>query len=182
MVTIYVSPREVSIITTDGYKMFVKLVLVKEAGNFIYLQDWEPPTEVGEVKLIWARRFYPKRLQLPPEVQQAIRFFLKQYHAKQDTSFDCYAFANLTKGVDVHEVPYMVKYWNRKPLPWFLPIGSVVFFESGVDQFHHAAIYIGHGLYLSVWGAGGDLEVATLKSMKRDYGAERVVLAEPIKI
>lgn len=179
MVTIYVSPREVPITTVDGRRMSVKLVLVHEAGGFISLQDWEPPTEIEEVELIWARRFYPKRFQLPQEVQQAMRFFLKRYHAKQDISFDCYAFANLTKGIEVHKVPYMLKYWNRRPLPWFVPIGGVVFFESGENQFHHAAIYIGHGLYISVWGAGGDLEVATLKSMKRDYGAERVVLAEP---
>lgn len=181
MVTIYVYPREVPIISVDGAQMSVKLVLVHEAGGFISLQDWKPPEELGEIEFIWASRFRFKRLHLSQEVERAIRFFLKQYHAKQDISFDCYAFANLTKGVEAHKVLYMLQYWNRRPVPWFVPIGSVVFFESGDDQFHHAAIYIGHELYISVWGAGGDLEVATLKSMKRDYNAERVVLATPIK-
>jgi len=179
MVTIYVSPREVPVTTIDGAHMTVKRVLVREADGFICLQDWEPSTELHDVEIVLARRFYPKRFQLPHNVKEAILHFLKSYHAKQDIAFDCYAFANLVKGVEVHKVPYMMKYWNRRPLPWFLPVGSVVFFESGQYQFHHAAIYLGYGLYISVWGAGGDLEVATLKSMKRDYGAERVVLAQP---
>ncbi len=182
MVNIIVSRHEVPIITMDGRRMFVKLVLVHEADDFIHLQDWEPSKNQEEVNLILIRRFSQKRLDLPDEIQQSISFFLQNYHAKQDTSFDCYAFVNLTKGVETHTAPQMLKYWKRRPLPWLLPIGSVVFLESGDNQFHHAAVYLGHGLCISVWGAGGDLEVATLKAMKRDYGAESVVLAEPIRI
>ncbi len=180
METIYVSPRDMPIITVDGYRMSVKIALVYEAGDFISLQDWKPPPEMNDIEIVLVRRFRPKRFQLPHNVRQAVLHFLKHYHSKQDIMFDCYAFANLVKQVEVHEVPYMLKYWKKKPKPWFIPTGSVVFFESGEDRFHHAAVYIGHGLYISVWGAGGDLEVATLKSMKRDYGAERVMLAEPI--
>jgi hypothetical protein len=180
METIYVSPHDVPITTVDGCQMSVKLVLVSEAGGFISIQDWEPPTELDDVEIVLVRKFRPKRFQLPHNVKQAILHFLQRYHAKQDISFDCYAFANLVRGAEVHKVPYMLKYWNKKPKPWFVPIGSIVFFESGENQFHHAAVYIGHGLYISVWGAGGDLEIATLKTMKRDYGAERVVLAEPV--
>lgn len=181
MLTIYVNPRDIPITTVDGCQMSVKLVMVREAGGFISLQDWETPTELNDVEIVLTRNFCPKRLQLPHNVRQAILHFLSRYHAKQDISFDCYAFANLVKGVEVHQVPLMLKYWNRRPKPLFVPIGSIIFFESSENTFHHAAVYIGHGLYISVWGAGGDLEVATLESMKRDYGAERVVLAQPKK-
>lgn len=181
METIYVSPCDVPITTVDGCQMSVKLVLVREAGGFVSLQDWEPPSELNDVEIMLVRRFRSKRLKLPHNVKQAILYFLQSYHAKQDISFDCYAFTNLVKGVKVHKVPFMLKYWNKRPKPWFIPTGSVVFFESGENRFHHAAVYLGHSLYLSVWGAGGDLEVATLKSMKRDYGAERVMLAKPVE-
>ncbi len=180
MKTIYVSPRNVQITTVDGCQMSVKLVLVREAGGFISLQDWKPPSELDDVEIVLVKRPCFKRLRLPHDVKQAILHFLQRYHAKQDISFDCYAFANLVKGVKVHKVPFMLKYWNKRPKPWFIPVGSVVFFESGENRFHHTAVYIGYGLYISVWGAGGDLEVATLKSMKRDYGAERVMFAEPV--
>lgn len=179
MVTIYVSPREIPITTVDGSHMTVKMVLVHEAGSFISLQDWEPPTELHDVKIVYVRRFCSKRLKIPQNVKGAILHFLSTYHAKQDITFDCYAFVNLVRGVEVHKVPYMLKYWRTRPLPRVLPLGSIVFFESGENRFHHAAIYLGQGLYISVWGAGGDLEIAALKSMKRDYGAERVVFAQP---
>lgn len=180
METIYVRPRDVPITTVDGYQMSVKLVLVRGAGGFISLRDWEPSSELNDVEIVLVRKFRSKRFQLPYNVKQAILHFLQRYHAKQDISFDCYAFANLVKRVEVHKVPYMLKYWNKRPKPWFIQVGSVVFFESGENRFHHAAVYIGHGLYISVWGAGGDLEIATLKSMRRDYDAERVMFAEPI--
>lgn len=180
METIYVSPRNVPITTVDGCQMSVKLVLVREAGGFVSLQDWEPPTELDDVEIVLVKRFRTKRFKLPHDMKQAILHFLQRYHAKQDISFDCYAFANLVKGVEVHKVPFMLKHWSKRSKPWFTPVGSVVFFVSGENRFHHAAVYLGHGLYISVWGAGGDLEVATLKSMKRDYGAERVMFFEPI--
>lgn len=179
MVNLYIYPHEQMIITVDQSIMFVKTVLVKNEGHFIQLQDWKPPSDLIEVEMILVRHFSQKKLLLPRGVNEAILYFFHNYHAKQDLSFDCYAFANLVKGVTAHKVPYMLSHWKTRPKPWFIPVGSVVFLESGLNQFHHAAIYIGRGLYLSVWGAGGDLEVATLNSMKRDYGAERVMLAEP---
>ena len=165
--------------TVDGSEMTVKMVLVREAGSFICLQDLESPPDLEDVEIVLLRRFFSKKFQLPHDVKAAILNFLRCYHAKQDIEFDCYAFANMVKGIEVHKVPYLLKYWKTKPLPWRLSTGSVVFLQSGANHFHHAAIYIGFGLYISVWGAGGDLEVATLKSMKRDYGAEEVVLAQP---
>lgn len=179
MLTIYVSPRDQQITTVCGSHMTVKTVFVREAGGFVSLQDLEPPSNLDDLELVLMRRFFPKKLCITAEVRAAMLYFLRSYHAKQDISFDCYAFANLVKGMEAHKVPYMLKYWETSALSWRLRSGSVVFFLSGENQFHHAAVYLDSGLYISVWGAGGDLEIATLKSMKRDYGAERAVLAIP---
>ncbi len=179
MRTIYVSPRDTPIITADRCLMTVKKVTVCEANCFISLQDWKPPSELGDIEVVLARKFYSRKIQLPYNVKQAILYFLRHYHAKSNMSFDCYAFANLVKGVKNHKVRYMLKYWNRKTKPCFMKAGSVIFLESGENRFLHAAVYIGYGLYISVWGAGGDLEVATLKSMERDFYAERIVFAVP---
>jgi hypothetical protein len=159
--------------------MTVRTVFVRETGGFVSLQDFEPPSDLADLELVLVRRFFPKKMRVPTEVKAAMLNFLRRYHAKQDITFDCYAFANLVKGMDTHKVPYMFKYWETCALPWRLRSGSVVFFLSGENHFHHAAVYLGSGLYISVWGAGGDLEIATLKSMKRDFGAERAVLAIP---
>lgn len=58
-------------------------------------------------------------------------------------------------------------------------MGEVYFFTSGENHFHHAAIYIGAGLFISIYGAGGDLEVSSLKDMRRDYRAKHVLVAKP---
>jgi cell wall-associated NlpC family hydrolase len=64
-----------------------------------------------------------------------------------------------------------------------LKVGDIVFLlKSKENDFRHAALYVGHGLYISVYGAGGDLEFSTLKDMLRDFDAEHVVTATPRKI
>jgi hypothetical protein len=161
--------------------MSVKMVQVYGEDGFISLQDWEPSSDLEDVEIVLAKRFFCWKFQLPTDLKEAMLDFLRHYHTKQNLEFDCYAFVNLVKGVEVHKVPYTLKYWDTKPLPWRLSMGSVVFFQSGESHFHHAAVYIGFGLYVSVWGAGGDLEVATLRSMKRGFCAQRVVLAQPKK-
>lgn len=179
MLTIYISPRNIQITTVDGSEMSVRGTFVCGESSYISLQDWEPQPELEDVEIILIKRFFAKKLRLPQDLLQAMIVFLQSYHAQQNISVDCYAFANMVKGIESHKVHFMLKYWETKPLPWYVPVGSVVFLKSGENHFHHAAIYIGSGLYISVWGAGGDLEIATLKSMKKDYGAEQVVLAQP---
>ena len=179
MLTLYVEPCEESLVTADGIQMFVRGTVAREGSEFISLRDWEPSTEVVDVEVVVGKRFFSKKIQLPQDVKRAVLNFLRNYHAKQDESFDCYSFSNEVKGLRAHRAYAMRLYWETKSLPWFIPIGSVVFLLGEEGKFYHAAIYIGCGLYISVWGAGGDLEFATLKSMCLDYGAERVVLARP---
>ena len=72
-------------------------------------------------------------------------------------------------------------YWEKRRKPFFMKPGHVVFFETGENEFIHVAVYIGYGLYLSVYGGGGDIEITTLADMKKAYiETDRVVLAVPI--
>lgn len=179
MLTIYVSPHDQQIVTADGQRMTVKGTFVRKGGGFVSLQDYKPPSNLSDVEIMLVKRFYSKHLRLPPTIKQAVLQFLRTYHAKQDLSFDCYAFANMVKGIDVHKVPFMLKFWELFPKPWRIPIGSVVFLCSEENHFHHAAISIGSGLYISIYGAGGNLEVARLKNMWHDYKATEIALAGP---
>ena len=177
MLTIYVSPRSQEIITADGQTMTVKGTFVREEGVFVSLQDYKPPNDLNDVEIVLAKRSWRRRLKLSDNLKLAITQFLRAYHAKQNMSFDCYAFANMVDGLEKHKVPHLLRFWRLIRRPWLLPIGSVVFFCSDGSHFRHAAIFIGCGLFISVYGAGGDLEVATLKDMKRDYKAKSILLA-----
>lgn len=179
MLTIYVSPHDEQLITADGQRMTVKGTFVHEEGGFVSLQDYKPPSDLSDVEIVRLKRFYSKRLKLPTNIRQSILQFLRTYHAKQNISIDCYAFANVVRGIEVHKVPFMLKFWELFPKPWRIPTGSVVFLCSGKNHFHHAAISIGSGLYISIYGAGGDLEVARLKNMRHDYRATKIALARP---
>jgi len=117
MFTIYVSPRAQHIITADGSCMTVKEVFVREADGFVNFQDSKPPSDLCDLRLILMRRFFPRELSVPANVKAAILDFLRSYHAKQDISFDCYAFANLLGGVYAHTVPYLRKHWRLCALP-----------------------------------------------------------------
>jgi hypothetical protein len=162
MLTIFVSPRNHQTTTADGQVMTVKGMFVSEAGGFVSLFDYQPPKDLNDVRIVLVRKYRKNKiLSLPADLKQA--------------------FANLVKGVEVHKVPYMIAFWEREEKPWRPQPGSVIFYDTGDTQFHHAAIYLGAGLYISVYGAGGDLEVATHRNMMRDYRAKHACLAEPLK-
>jgi hypothetical protein len=181
MLTIFVSPRDNQVTTADGQVMTVKGLFVSEAGGFVSLFDYQPPKDLNDVQIVLVRKYRKNKiLELPADLKKAILSFLRDYHARIDMSFDCYAFANLVKGVKVHKVPYMIDFWERKKKPWRLTPGAVVFYGSGKTQFHHAAIYLGAGLYVSVYGAGGDLEVSTHQNILRDFCVQTTCLAEPL--
>lgn len=182
MLTIYVSPRNNQVTTADGQVMTVKGLFVSEAGGFVSLFDYQPPKDLNAVQIVLVRRYRKNKiLELPADLQQAILSFLRHYHARVDMSFDCYAFTNMVKGVPVHKVPYMIAFWERKRKPWRLTPGSVVFYGTGETHFHHSAVYLGAGLYISVYGAGGDLEVGTHRNILQDFRAKHACLAEPLK-
>ena len=180
MLTIFVSPYSVPIITSDGFKMKAKLTTARLGNTIAELREFHSSSTIREIQVVLFWRFLRKRLHLPQNVHRAILHYMRQYQGKQDYSYDCYAFANTVHELPVHTVTDWKQHWTEHPLPRVKPTGSVVFLisENG-DYFHHAAVYIGFGLYLSVYGAGGDLEVATLKQMIDGYDAGRVMMMLP---
>ncbi len=182
MLTIFVSRRKQRIITADGSRMKVRRAYVRQGGQMQYLQEPETFEDLSGVRIVVKEWCKLRRLPRNDKVEQAIIKFLREHHAKQNIKFDCYAFANLTHGVEVHPCCYLHKHWDTKPFDGRLEVGGAVFFITPgkeMSNFHHAAIYIGRGLYISVYGAGGDLEISTLRDMKKFYKAKQVLLGVP---
>jgi hypothetical protein len=183
MLTIFVGPKKETIETVDGRVCSVYPTLVETDGKVGYLQSCTDVSNVTAIKMLLLRWYLPHlavRLKLTAAVEQAALHFLHHYHAKQNSAFDCYSFACVVAGMSDAPKKDIIKHWRiiRRRLP---RRGDVVFLLHSPDNpfFRHAAVYIGWGLYLSVWGAGGDLEVATLKDMQRNFEAQKVVFVVP---
>jgi len=182
MLKIIVFPSREKIITADRKIMRVYPIFTEKGERLQDCTDFAGMKDVEISVLHWFWPFRALKLNITSEVKRGVVEFLHQYHARQDLSFDCYSFVRLVYGIDrEHHTEFMTRFWKICTYRWWRrKIGDVAFlidFES--NYFHHAAIYIGLGLYLSVYGAGGDLEIATLKDMVRDYGAKDVVSGVP---
>lgn len=183
MLEIVIGPNKEGLISRHIGEMRVFTTLVESDGKYTSLQSLPLFRGLEEVRLTLFRRILPikglglfqaRRLTLPLELQKAIIQFLETYHAQENMSFDCYAFANLVAGQPSHQCRFLRKFWWTRPLEKSLRVGSVVFLlDVAEDMFKHAAIYIGYNRYISVYGAGGDLEVSTLPDMMRDFRAKQ---------
>ena len=182
MLTILVSRFKVNIITVDGRNCQVQGAFVERNGHFVHMRACESFPDIAAVEIVvmrW-RRFWT--LMIPMRVQESVIAFLRQYHGKCDLSFDCYAFVNLVWGIPQHKVIDAQTHWKTRPYwLWSRPRpGDVVFLlNEELNFFYHAAVYLGMGLYLSVYGAGGDLEITSLRDMKRAFGAAYTRFAQP---
>jgi len=172
MLTIFVGWRKQFIGTEDEKTMKVYPLLVKANGKYQYLNDQEF-SDVADVELIVTRWFIPflgVRIRLTSKLKKGIITFLNEYHAKQYIDFDCYSFAELVENVNQEKLPESRStLWQPRHRVLRRKVGDIIFMRNHKEKNFHAAIYIGLGLYLSVYGAGGDLEVATLRDMKRDF-------------
>lgn len=183
MLTILVSRFKQEITTVDGSVMPVQAVFVPHGeDDFRLLRTRDTFSGIGSIEIVLMRWHRLWRLKTPERLQRGVVECLERYHAMQDLSFDCYGFVNLVCGVKPHRPIDGHQFWETKPLyRWSRPtVGEVVFLVNEAhDFFYHAAIYIGFGLYISVYGAGGDLEVASLSDMKKGYGAKYTLRARP---
>lgn len=135
-----------------------------------------------EVEIILKRGIFWKRLPLTREIQEGILEFLGDYSARSDWIFDCYAFVNMVNNVPPHKTEHLLGFWEITPLAGAPTSGQTVFLlTEETSSFHHAAMYLGYGFYVSVYGYGGNLEISTLNDMRRDFGAKDVVTATPRK-
>ncbi len=182
MLTIFVSRKKQKIITDDGSRMKVRRAYVRHGKKFGFLQEQETFKSLSSVRIVVKGWFKLKRLPRHEKLEKGIIKFLQEYHAKQNIKFDCYAFANMVHGVEAHPCCYLHKHWDTRIYDERVEVGNTVFLITPGNEmcrFHHAALYIGRGLYISVWGAGGDLEVATLGDMKKSYKAKQILVARP---
>lgn len=120
-----------------------------------------------------------KHLNGTQQIYTAVENFLRDKHGRQDVDYDCYSFVNEYLDVPQHKKIDMLQYWELGLARRHPKAGDVVFLVSNPSMFHHAAIYVGFGRYISVYGAGGDLEFSTLGDMMKDFKAELVFRAVP---
>jgi hypothetical protein len=181
MLTILVSSRTQAIVTTDDLTMRVRAAYIRQQGRWEQLNAYEKLSHHAPVRLVIKRRFRRlKRVQRLPHLQKAMREFFESHYAQQHMEFDCYAFVNLVHGIEPHGVTYMALFWETSPLKQPLRPGDTLFFLDPANQmFHHAAIFIGWGLCISIYGGGGDIEFSTIADMKRELKAKQVLLAKP---
>ncbi len=179
MLKISVDHKKQYICTADGRKMRVFSAYAKVGKRKIPLQDCRG-TKDSDVQIVFKRGIFFRKLQLPPEIKEGITEFLGEYSRGREDWFDCYAFVNLTFNIPIHNQKYLLRFWDLVPLYAEPRVGQAVFLLTNEHQrFHHAAVYIGFGLYVSVYGANGDLEFSTLKDMMQDYNAADCMLAVP---
>lgn len=178
--TILVS-RETEIIrTVDGVEMQVRAISIWWRNKVRSLHEETAFSGLSDVAIMVESRHGFKPLSRDPRVESGIICFLREYHGKQLMAFDCLAFVNMVYGVVPHTPRQLFNHRGIRKYSGRPRVGHVIFLVTPeLHFFHHAAIYIGRGLYLSVYGAGGDLEVATLLQMKESYLASEVLVATP---
>lgn len=181
MLTITLGSIKEFIRTADGKSMVVLSATVLIANQQIRLNEVQKFDAVDDVEIMVQTKSSVTRLDLEPATKKGIIEFLTQYHAQTNMNFDCYAFANLVQDQPVHKCTHMLRFWDIKSATE-LGIGGTVFFLDADDlRFRHAAIYLGSRLFVSVYGAGGDLEFSTFNDMESDFGASDAAMALPRK-
>ncbi|MFT7644659.1 MAG: hypothetical protein ACI9BF_000310 [Candidatus Paceibacteria bacterium] len=175
----YPSSHNRQIPIVDNQNLTLEIKYINNRVGYVGLFDFEPCANLDDTEIILKWTCFSKKLQLTKELKRAVINFLHEHHGKHNWFFDCYSFANLVKDVPFHEAGHSLKFWDTFRLSGRLPVGSVVFLNSDRNHFRHAAIYIGLGIYISVWGSRGDLEISTLSNMKRKWEATKAVLAKP---
>lgn len=178
---IYIESKPQCIQDVSGSRFLVHPLKIANDGEYTYLQDRLDCSDVEEAKFVklyklWGVPF-SRKIALPERVRAAVVQFLRNWHAKGDESFDCYAFACLVGGVP-RERERIWTHWTVTERQR-RESGDVIFLINETPKRFHAAVYLDAGFYLSVWGAGGDLEVATLPDMERDFKTSKVIEVLP---
>ena len=179
MLTLIIGRRKLRIISADKVRFKVQPVYVRHGKKFRYFQSCTAFTDTAHIRIVRKTRTGYARLPRSAKLERAIAWYLANYHEKVDMTFDCYAFACLYAGKPSHNRTMLLEHWKleafRTP-----QAGEVVFLANTAHhEFSHAAIYLGSELYLSVYGAGGDLQVATLHDMQRGFLHKTPLIATP---
>jgi len=180
MLSLYIGSAKGWITDSSGDPIRVYPVYYKKGEESLELRFSTslPPLDNVEIFFQWWKYFI--RLPVSEKLRTAILNFMIFKHLVEDRSYNCYSFACEYARVPQHAIEEMLTHWRLKPKRGWARAGEVVFFCSPVEDsvfFHHAAIHLGFGRYLSVWGGGGQFEVASLKDMRTSYRAQWIFTA-----
>ena len=183
---IYVGDDDLFIQTVDGTQMTVKPLFVEHNDTLVPLRDCEGITGVNDISFILLSQDKEQVLRLPKRLRISIAWFLEQYHAKVNMDYMCFDFGyHVAYGKDKAVSEFDDGDWDCRAFNPKQPLkqGNILMLHQGrmdgITSFVHAAVYLGKGLFISIYGAGGNLEVSTLEAMKRDFDAHQVVRAIP---
>jgi len=166
--------------TACGMEFLVRRTVL--AGSAVHLNSYAPEhfADVAEIRIDKQNRSGNRDVKIPPDVSRGIARFLRLYNHPKNDDFDCYSFANLLHRFPLFEPKaYLLSRWSLERLSGKPDPGGVVFLMEGRENFKHAAIYLGADIYVSVYGAGGQLEFSELNDMRHDFRASSVFLATP---
>lgn len=179
---IYIGSKRQAVQDVSGQVSLVYPLLVKEGKRYTYLNDRLDCADIDEVEFVKLSRILfvtmQRTLPVPARVREAAGEFLRHWHAKQDLTMDCLGFACVVAKIPRLEGVSIWESWMPATDQRIAP-GDVVFLLRAEPKRFHAAVCLTPELYLSVWGAGGDLEIATLRDMRRDFDAEKVIRVLP---
>lgn len=183
MTTLIVNCMRSIVSTADDNVMHLHRTLIREETGVNLFEDCTHFGDIKNVDIVLMKQGQFVQFEIGDALRKSVIKFLNSYHGKQDSSFDCYSFASLVGGITKpHDKKHLAEYWDLSVPLGHSRSGDIVFLiDKNKGHFYHAAIYAGFGLYISVYGAGGNLEFSKLKDMRKDFKSEHVIRATPKK-
>jgi len=183
--TLFIYDQEQIITTADNIRFHVMFVRIKKGSCGIELRDLAADQDMDDIFVVRVVNGELHPLAVADNVRKAIASFLSNQHGKLNMDFMCFDFAHSVAFDSARERTQKADTdWGFIPFtPKDLEPGSVVMLcgekKDGKTPFSHAAVYLGEDLYISVYGAGGDLEVSKLDAMQREFPCKEVRIAIP---
>ncbi len=177
----------------EGFKYVSFPVYVDRRGykivDFYSLRNLKNTKDV-EVWLQNNKKF--RKMKLPGNVLEAISKYISLQSNDENYNIDCFAFCCLAAGLQIparnednRRTEGDFDRWELETSDWISP-GDVYFLyhrkrEEGKNHyaFRHAAIYLDNGLFVSVYGAYGELVFSTMEDMERDFDANLTFRVRP---
>ena len=168
----------------SGVKFPVQIVRYQSGNNIGYLHTLSPTDIPKSAQLnltIVNEKGDTVKVDLPANMDQKIIGYLRA-GAPPTAPFDCNCFAHYMNGVEYVFGRFDYRQWAVRPLAQesLLKPGNTLIIGHNSSTLTHFALYLGHGLYLSKFGASGPLIVTDLEAMKIGFGGNEVFVADHI--
>gem|GEM_PF-5421638 len=150
---------------------------VVNCGKPVLLADYSVEKHLSEVELWVSVGDTSIKLNMTRKVEAAVLHFLKKHHRIFTSQFGCYELVRTIHSLPKHNRRNVSDYWtpvDRKPTN-----GDVIFLLNRGGYFLHAAVSMGNGLYLSIFGIESYLALTTMEQMENAWQPEVVVTVVP---